>query len=110
MCSGHYSVIAESHVLMAIEEIKDPNEAMANFRYARNIINRQMANERLHYPYKVASLYQPFFDKFSSFLPDSDIDLIVRTATTVLQRIESLPNNRSKGRNIRAVNWQSKAY
>jgi hypothetical protein len=96
---NHY---ARYLLLMAIEEIKDPNKAMANFGHARNIINRQMTNERLHYPYKVASLYKPFFDKFSSFLPDSDIDLIVRTATTVLQRIESLPNNRSKGRNIRS--------
>jgi hypothetical protein len=95
---NHY---ARYLLLMAIEEIKDPNEAMANFRRARNIINRQMANERLHYPYKVASLYQPFFDKFSSFLSDSDIDLIVRTSTTVLQRIESLTDNRKKGRNIR---------
>ena len=95
---NHY---ARYLLIMAIEEIEDSKEAMENFRRAKNIINRQMANERLHYPYKVASLYQPFFDKFSPKLSSSDIEIIKSTAQKVLQRIDTLPDYRSKGRNIR---------
>ena len=88
-------------LLLSIEEITDPNEAMLNFRQAKNIINRQMANERLHYPYKVASLYYPFYERFSPSLNNSDIDLMKKTASTVLTKINALPDNRQKGRNIR---------
>lgn len=95
---NHY---ARYLLVMAIEEIDDPKEAMENFRRAKNIVNRQMANERLHYPYRVASLYQPFFDKFSSKLQIHDISLIKSTAQQVLQRIKTLPDYRIKGRNIR---------
>lgn len=95
---NHY---ARYMLLVAIQESNNSDEAMNYFRRAKNIVNRQMAKERLHYPYKVASLYQPFYEKFSSSLPDGDIDLIKRTAESVLKRIDSLPEYRSKGKNIR---------
>ena len=95
---NHY---ARYLLVVSIEDIEDSKYAMENFRKARNIVNRQMENERLHYPYKVASLYQPFFDKFAHSLPNHDIKFIKRTAQTILQRIETLSEYRSKGRNIR---------
>ncbi len=95
---NHY---ARYLLVMAIEEIKEPEEAMENFRRARNIITRQMANERLHYPYRVASLYQPFFDKFAITLSKHDKNLVKDTAKTVLERINALPEYRRQGRNIR---------
>lgn len=88
-------------LLLAIAEIDDPNEAIQNFRQARNIVNRQMANDRLHYPYKVAALYLPFYEKFHSFFKENNIDFMRRTASDVLRRIEGLPPNRKMGRNIR---------
>lgn len=55
---NHY---ARYLLTIAIDNIDDTNSAMEHFRRAKNIVNRQMNNERLHFPYKVATLYISLF-------------------------------------------------
>lgn len=76
-------------------------EAMANFRRARNIINRQVTNERRHYPYRVAVAYQEFLDRFAGELAPKDIQEIKKAAAKLLKNIEDLPAGRKGQRSIR---------
>jgi hypothetical protein len=75
--------------------------AMTNFRRARNIINRQVTNERRHYPYRVAVVYQEFLDRFAGELTPKDIEEIKRAAAKLLESIDDLPAGRMAQRPIR---------
>ncbi len=80
---------------------RDNKSALENFRTARNIINRQIRDERRHYPYRVAILYQVFFDTFSGRLSKAELLEITSAAKVVLDRIIQLPIERRKHRYVR---------
>jgi uncharacterized protein YktA (UPF0223 family) len=77
------------------------DEAMELFRQARTLINRQIKDERLHYPFRVASTYQDFFDRFQSQFSDGELNEISQAAETVAERIEQLPSDRASNKYVR---------
>ena len=76
-------------------------EAMLLFRQARSLINRQIQDERRHYPYRVASTYQDFFDRFQSEFSDGELNEMSQAAETVSERIEQLPSDRASNKHVR---------
>jgi tetratricopeptide (TPR) repeat protein len=84
----------------AIENLNS-NDAMANFRKARQIINRQVKEEVLHHPYRVATEYQNFLDKFGVGLSTSQLSDINQGADNVLNHINSLDIDRRRHRYVR---------
>jgi hypothetical protein len=85
-------------LVQAVEN--DYRSALENFRSARNIINRQIRDERLHYPYRVAILYQSFFDTFAGKFSSSELFEIRSAAKIVLEQIHRLPAERKKHRYV----------
>jgi hypothetical protein len=75
-------------------------QAMANFREAKGILYRQIKNERLHYPYRVAILLQDLIERQGSQLAIAEIEEVAQAATTILKRAESLPHNFRKHRDV----------
>ena len=85
------------YLLIATNQSDLPvGRAIELFREARAIINRQMQNERLHYPFRVASSYQDFVDKFGSKLTADACSEIREAAEYVIERIAQLPEDRAK--------------
>ena len=80
---------------------KDVSSALANYRQARTIIDRQMRDERRHYPYRVAIYYQDFVNRFGASMDSTEIEEFASTATRVLQRIGELPEHRRHHRYVR---------
>jgi len=76
---------------------------MKVLRAARNIINRQMRDERLHYPYRVAIQYQDFLEKFGRKLSPAELFEDRSAARSVLDRISELARRRAKHRHVRSV-------
>lgn len=79
----------------------DVSSALANYRQARSIIDRQIRDERRHYPYRVAVLYQEFVSRFGTRMDSSEIAEFASTATGVLNRIGELPERRRQHRYVR---------
>ena len=75
-------------------------DAMENFREARRILIRQMENERLHYPYKVAISFQDFWDRHHASLADAELKEILAAAEDINNRIGELPRERKKHRYV----------
>lgn len=85
------------YLLVATNESNVPvGRAIELFREARAIINRQMQHERLHYPFRVASSYQDFVDKFGSKLSPEACSEISAAAEYVIERIAQLPEDRAR--------------
>jgi hypothetical protein len=82
--------------------IKNGNKStcMSAFRKASKIINKQVKRERLHYPYRVASNYALFYDRFGAELESSEKQEIRRAAEYILQLIEHLPKNIQEIRHV----------
>ncbi len=72
----------------AINDV-EPN-FMNNFKDARNILNRQVQRENRFYPYRIASLYYDFFEKFSSKFSAKDFNAILNASTHIVNRIDAL--------------------
>ncbi len=87
---------------LLVQAIQDlgPRDAMENFRRARAIINRQIRDERRHYPYRVAIAYQELIDRFGPELTAAELTEIARAATDVLSRITGLPSERQQHRYV----------
>ena len=81
-------------------ELGNPDTCMVSFRRARNIIERQIKDDRLHYPYRVAKAYHDFYDTFESKMDSTYLDEIYRAAEYVSRRIESLPKSRQSNRDV----------
>lgn len=94
---NHYA----RYVLTAVIESGDSTQAMTAFRRARKTINEQVKNERLHYPYRVAALYSDFYDRFEARLTPADREEIANAARFVGRRIQELPENRQRERDVR---------
>lgn len=73
---------------------------MAAFRKARAIINRQIQEERLHYPYRVAQLYGDFYETFRGKLGTSQVEEIANAAGYITRRIDNLPADRRNQRDV----------
>jgi hypothetical protein len=85
------------YLLVATSQSDLPiGRALELFREARAIINRQLQNERLHYPFRVASSYQDFVDRFGSKLNPDACSEIAEAAEYVVERIAQLPEDRAK--------------
>jgi tetratricopeptide (TPR) repeat protein len=78
----------------------DASQCMVAFRSARKILYEQMHNERLHYPYRVASAIGEFYDAFHRAVSKEHKDEIVRTAKYIIERIEKLPEERQGHRDV----------
>ena len=81
-------------------QIGDTDVCMTSFRQARNIVQSQIRDDRLHYPYRVARSFHDFYEAFESELDSSHLDEIVRAAGYILRRIEALPESRRKHKNV----------
>ncbi len=69
-------------------------------RKARTIVFQQIANDRLHYPYRVAIGFAQFYDAFATALDKPQRDEIARAAKSVLERIEELQGFRQEQRYV----------
>jgi hypothetical protein len=87
---ARYLLVATSQSDLAV------GRALELFREARAIINRQLQNERLHYPFRVAASYQDFVDQFGSRLNPEGCSEIAEAAEHVLERIAQLPEDRAR--------------
>jgi hypothetical protein len=96
MVDNHYS----RYLLETAIEFPDPDEAIECFRIARDIINRQMRDERLHYPYRVALQYVRFVNRFGTRLHEAWVDEIEQAAKAVAERIPELPEERRRNRYV----------
>jgi SIR2-like domain len=74
--------------------------AMTDFRDARAIIFRQIQNERLHYPFRVATKFGRFYETFASRLTPVDREEIGRAAEFIEYRIKMLPPYRREQRYV----------
>jgi DNA-binding transcriptional regulator GbsR (MarR family) len=74
---------------------------MQLFRQARTLINRQIKDDKRHYPFRVASTYQDFFDRFQSKFSEGELKEISQAAETVAQRIEQLHSDRANNKYVR---------
>lgn len=81
--------------------LDDPKEAMENFRQARKIIDRQIKEERRQFPYRVASNYAKFVDRFGDGLTLADLAEVRLACDFVLDRIEQLPDYISEIKHVR---------
>jgi hypothetical protein len=79
---------------------RDFAAAMEVFREARQLLFSQLVNERLHYPYRVASLWGKFYSTFRDGLSAEEKKEIRAGATYVCKRIEALPSDRSSHRSV----------
>jgi hypothetical protein len=78
----------------------DPAIAMKDFRDARALIFEQIRRERLHYPYRVASLISDWFDSYGDRLNDEHRTEVKRAAVFICSRIAALPEIRQRQRDI----------
>jgi hypothetical protein len=89
---NHYA----RYLLVRAAEEAAYEEVMELFRHARTLINRQMKDDNLHYPYRVASTYQSVYDRFQSRFSEAELQEISQAARTVSERIETLPSDRAR--------------
>lgn len=94
---NHYA----RYLLVRAAEEAPLDEAITLFREARTLVNRQIKDDRLHYPYRVASTYQRFFDRFQSKFTPSVLKEIAQAAQTILDQIELLSQYRASNKYVR---------
>jgi hypothetical protein len=85
---------AEFLLNRAIKQKRDVGKAMSDFIEAHKIISAQAKNERLDFPFKVAILYDSFYDEYSDDLQTKHKDLIKQAASEIITRIHALPRAR----------------
>lgn len=94
---NHYA----RYLLVQAAEKAPFEEAVPLFRQARGLINRQIRDDKFHYPYRVACTYQAFFDRFQSKFSDGELREVLQAAATVAERISRLPPERAANRYVR---------
>ena len=87
-------------LLVRAVEIGDSAKCMDSFRRARQIVENQIKDGRMHYPYRVARSYRAFYEAFESKLNRTRLEEIVQAAVFVSQRIQSLPEERRYHRDV----------
>ena len=89
-------------LLTRATSLGDASSCMTAFRGARKIIHNQIETEkeRLHYPFRVASLYGDFYERFARVLKPQHKEEIKRAVKHVCDRIEKLPPERQDQRYV----------
>ena len=87
-------------LLVRAVEIGDSQKCMDSFRRARQIIENQIKDDRMHYPYRDARSYRDFYEAFESKLNRTRREEIIQAAVFVSRRIESLPDDRRHHRSV----------
>jgi hypothetical protein len=93
---NHYA----RYLLVAAVNDTATSDIMDNFRQARDIIYRQVLDERRHHPYRVAIMFQSFVDRFGSTLGKDNLDELTQAASRILERIKQLPSQRQRHRHV----------
>lgn len=93
-------------LLMRAIHSRDASNCMVDFRSARKIILNQMQNERMNYPYRVATVIANFYEAFAPSLSDEYRSEIARTAQSIADRIEKLPEVQQRNR-IVVESWEA---
>jgi hypothetical protein len=79
----------------------DASRCMKAFRDARKTIFSQITtSERFHYPYRVASLFSPFWDRFGADLTPPDREEFLKAAKFVMSKLVELPDHRRLQRDV----------
>lgn len=86
---NHY---ARFLMVQAIKEEMSIEAAMANYREARGIIEREMRDERLHYPYRVGIHFQDFLNSYGAKMGLPEIEEFASSAERIAGRIDDLPD------------------
>lgn len=60
------------------------------FTKSNEIISRQMGSEKRYYPYRVATHYKDFYDKYNQFFTDEMREYFVASCNYILERITLL--------------------
>ncbi len=87
-------------MVQAVQENLDVSSAIDNYRQAWRIIDRQMGDERRHYPYRVAIYFHDFVNKYGARMKLAQIEEIASTAHRILTRIEGLSEYRRKNKHV----------
>ena len=87
-------------LLVRAIELGDSEKCVDSFRKARQIVESQIKDDRMHYPYRVARSYHDFYEAFESKLSQTRLDEITQAAAFVLKRIESLPEDRKHHKDV----------
>ncbi len=87
-------------MIQAIHDL-DFKQAMENFRKTRSIIDRQIRDERRHYPYRVAILFQDFFNRFGEKMNFKEVKEFDQAARRIYQRTDELPEHRRANKYVR---------
>ena len=94
---NHYA----RYLMIEATQVLEYPDVMDSFRKARDIINRQIQDERRHYPYRVASNYQSFLDRFGRKMKKGEIKELHDAAVNVLEKISTLPESRKNHRHVK---------
>lgn len=87
-------------LVTAIKNLES-DDAMENFREAKDIIHQQMREEIIRrHPYRVARFYQNFLDRFSTSLTPPQLYEVHSAADYVIGMIAQLPGERGKHKDI----------
>lgn len=81
-------------MVQTLQKNMDISSALDNYRQASAIILNQIRNERRHYPYRVAILFQDFMNKYGNKMSKDDIEDFAIRATNIRTRIDQLPKDR----------------
>ncbi|MCL4273685.1 MAG: SIR2 family protein [Anaerolineales bacterium] len=92
---------AEFLINRAVKEKRNIQDAMSDFVEAHRLIHIQAKKERLHFPFKVASLYESFYDMYSVDMQTKHVETLQKAASDVITRINMLPKERQKDWRIR---------
>ena len=78
---------AEFLLNKAVKQKKKIQDAMSDFVEAHRLIHIQTKRERLHFPFKVASLYKSFYDAYSTDMQGKDIETLQKAASSLSERV-----------------------
>jgi hypothetical protein len=84
------------YILVRAAKSRDKDQVIDALRKARKIIERQVRNERVHYPYRAASNYLPAFEAVEDKLNPAELAEFRDAAGAVLDRINSLNPYRAR--------------
>jgi len=76
-------------------------DPFACFEKAKVILLNQSSNENLYYPYRVATGIRDFYDEYETELTDYQKSEITKTASTLVSRIDKLPERIQKHKHVR---------
>ena len=93
---NHYA----RYLLLRIIKEKNWRDPFDVFIEAHAIVSRQMANDRLSYPYRVARLYANFYKVYELSLSIEQLQVITDIAKQIYSKISFLPDEKRAHKNI----------